>query len=329
MAIYISPATAIWQGRIDGTETDVLRWHQIIQSIDLNEPLVASNEKCIALIGFCCDEGVSRNKGRIGAKEGPFAIRKACCNFPLISENIFIADAGDVQCDDEDLEAAQQLLGEKVSMLLAGGYLPVVLGGGHEVAYGNFLGVSSVLGQQEFGIINFDAHFDIRAIEPHIGATSGTGIWQMNEHCGKSGNPFHYLALGIQQYSNTRRLFDTMAQMDSAYILADDFSQSQTEHILHIINCMLRNAGVVQLTIDMDVFAVAYAPGVSAQAFNGIVPGNIFKLLVKHIIQSGKVVSIDIAETNPLYDIDSRTSRLAAAILFDIALAYCDKPTKL
>jgi formiminoglutamase len=329
MALYISPSTAIWQGRIDGNEPDVLRWHQIIQSVDLNEPLVPNGYKGIALIGFCCDEGVSRNKGRIGAKEGPYAIRKACSNFPLISENIFIADAGDVLCDDDQLEDAQQLLGDKVAQLLQGGYFPIVLGGGHEVAYANFLGISSVLGRQEFGIINFDAHFDIRATQPEIGATSGTGIWQMNDHCTRLGNPFHYLALGIQQYSNTRRLFDTMAQMDSAYILADDFSQNQADHILHIINCILRNAGVVQLTIDMDVFAVPYAPGVSAQSFNGILPGNIFKQLLRHIVQSGKLVSIDIAETNPLYDIDSRTSRLAAAILFDIVLALCDKTSVL
>jgi formiminoglutamase len=329
MALYISPSIGVWQGRVDGTETDVLRWHQIIESVDLAQPLPAKANSGIAFIGFCCDEGVNRNKGRIGAKEGPFAIRKACCNFPLISENIYIADAGDVLCDNDDLEGAQQLLGEKVAMLLKGGFFPVVLGGGHEVAYANFLGVNTVLGQQDFGIINFDAHFDIRALQPEMGASSGTGIWQINEHCAKSGNPFHYVALGIQRYSNTRRLFDTMAQMDSAYILAEDFTQNQKDHILHIINCLLRNAGVVQLTIDMDVFAVPYAPGVSAQAFNGILPDNVFKQLLRAIVQSGKLVSIDIAETNPLYDIDSRTSRLAAAILFDIVYALCDSSAEL
>ncbi len=323
MAQYIPPSQDLWQGRIDGMEPDTLRWHQVVETINLTTSLPAGEKKGIALLGFGCDEGVRRNKGRIGAKEGPTAIRRACGGFPVMSANMRLSDAGDVACDDNDLEAAQVLLGEKVAELLQGGYLPVVLGGGHEVAYGNFLGISPMLKEKEFGIINFDAHFDIRAVDPIVGATSGTGIWQMHEHCKKAGSPFHYLALGIQQYSNTRRLFDTMAQLDSAYFLADQFIPDEAAHILHIINCILRNADLLQLTIDMDVFAVAHAPGVSAQAFNGIAPGAMFKQMVRHIIASGKLASIDIAETNPRYDIDDRTSRLAATIVFDIIQEYC------
>ncbi len=323
MAVYTPPNKNNWDGRIDGTEQDVLRWHQVIHCTDLNHsslPGINNDQKGIAIIGFCSDEGVRRNKGRVGAKDGPAAIRKGCCNFPVMTSSIIIADAGDVICDDEDLEAAQELLGGKVSQIKNRGYFPIVLGGGHEVAFANFLGIKSGFDKKEFGIINFDAHFDLRK-PGDAGVSSGTGIWQVHEYCKKAGTNFHYLALGIQQYSNTRRLFDTLKEMDAEYFLADQFTDKQSEHILHVINCMLGNAGVLQLTIDMDVFAVAHAPGVSAQAFSGIAPGNMFKQFVHHIIASGKVATIDIAETNPVFDIDARTSRLAAAIVFDIVQA--------
>ena len=58
-----------------------------------------------------------------------------------------------------------------------------------------------------------------------------------------------------------------------------------------------------------------------APSFNGISPNSMFKRIIRHIILSGKVASIDIAETNPLYDLDARTARLAASIVFDIVQA--------
>jgi formiminoglutamase len=46
-----------------------------------------------------------------------------------------------------------------------------------------------------------------------------------------------------------------------------------------------------------------------------------FKRLLRHIVLSGKVSSVDICEVNPQFDVDYRTSRLAAAFVFDIVQA--------
>lgn len=324
MAVYTPTQQSIWQGRIDGDQPDTLRWHQVMQCIDIDMsalPAINEHQQGVSIVGFNCDEGVRRNKGRQGAAKGPDAIRVACCNLPLIASHIVMADAGNVSCEDENLEAAQELLGNKIQKIRAAGYLPVVLGGGHEVAYANFNGIIPLKKKQEFGIINFDAHFDLREIDAAVGATSGTGIWQAKEYCKKHKVPFHYLAIGIQQYSNTKRLFSAADKMDAVYFLAENFCDDQLEHMLHVTNGILSNADVLQLTIDMDVFAAAHAPGVSAQSFNGISPNSMFKRLVRHIILSGKVASVDIAETNPLFDIDARTARLAASLIFDIVQA--------
>lgn len=324
MATYYPTPQSAWQGRIDGEDPDELRWHQVMQCIDLaNEtlPIMKESQQGICIIGFCSDDGVLRNKGRTGAAKGPETIRKACVNFPMVASHILMIDAGDVHCTDNRVEQAQKMLGEKIKRIIQAGYLPVVLGGGHEVAYANFNGIIPLEPKQELGVINFDAHFDLREVDPSIGATSGTGIWQMKEYCKTHNTPFHYLPIGIQQYSNTKRLFTIADGMDAIYFLAENFCENHLENMMHVINGIIGNADVLQLTIDMDVFAAAHAPGVSAPSFNGISPNSMFKRIIRHFILSGKVASVDIAETNPLYDLDARTARLAASIVFDIVQA--------
>ncbi len=43
---------------------------------------------------------------------------------------------------------------------------PIVLGGGHEIAFGHYCGIkdynASIDRKDKLGIINFDAHFDLR-----------------------------------------------------------------------------------------------------------------------------------------------------------------------
>ena len=322
MAIYQPPQP--WHGRNDGDGANVQRCHQAINLLDLNQSTnqLSNQSTQIAFIGFCSDEGVRRNQGRVGAKEAPAAIRKACSNFPVHFDKLRLYDAGDVVCDDGNLEAAQILVGEKIQWLISQKYFPIVLGGGHEVAYGNFSGIRHQLSSKSsFSVINFDAHFDLRQVDENVGATSGTGFWQMANDCKEHQTEFHYLAIGIQDCSNTKLLFETARNIGALYIKAEEFTNDQLEHILDQLNHVLDESDTVQLSIDMDVFTAATAPGVSAPAFNGIPPNSMFKRLLRHIVFSNKVASIDIAEVNPLYDVDNRTSRLAASFVFDMVQA--------
>lgn len=322
MALYRKTLPETWTGRIDGTDADLLRWHQVIQLCEPETlPRIKKGFQGIAIIGFCSDEGVHRNQGRIGAAEGPAAIRKACCNFPLVAGHIIMADAGDVICDNNDLEAAQQLMAEKIEAISKAGYLPIIFGGGHETALCGFKALGALPKKAEVGVINFDAHFDLRAVNPSVGSTSGTWAWQVAEACRESENPFHYLVMGVQQYSNTKRLFELATDMGAHYFKAEEFTNDQLHKMLNHINGILANSDRLLLSIDMDVFGSPFAPGVSASSFNGISPNAMFKRLLRHIILSGKVCSVDISEVNPLFDVDNRTSRLAAAFVFDIVQA--------
>ncbi len=314
--MYQSPNQAHWQGRTDGTEASVLRWHQSIQFLHLRGNLPPTEQNhAVAILGFCSDEGVRRNKGRIGAFHAPEALRKVISNFPTQSQKAHLAiyDAGDCVCIDQHLAQAQEKLAEKVALLLQANYYPMLLGGGHEITYGHFQGIRKAFPHAKIGIINFDAHFDIRPVESPIGATSGTGFWQIAQE----EQDFHYLALGIQENSNTQYLFDLAEQYGVEYVLGSSFNYDERQIVLQKIQNFINKVDIFYLTICLDVFAAPFAPAVSALAYNGIAPDKIFQDFFKYILASPKLKSMDIAELNPTLDIDGRTARLAASFIFE------------
>jgi len=320
---YRQPAA--WTGRIDGTDEELLRWHQRITPVNLLTgalPALKPHQQGVAFLGFACDEGVRRNKGRAGAAEGPVALRRASSNFPVhFDSQLILADAGDIICKDNQLEAAQEALADTVLTIRKAGYLPVLLGGGHEITYGHATGIYRHLKlrkrNEKLGLLNFDAHFDLR-IPGQEGSSSGTGFWQLAQDCNLEGMPFQYLALGIQANSNTQQLFRIAGDLDAQYVDADAFHLQDKALLQAAISQFIRDVDHIYLTIDMDVFAAAFAPGVSATAYNGIRPDGLFLESYRNILQSGKLAGIDIAELNPSLDVDNRTAKLAAGLLFEM-----------
>ncbi|MCU7618260.1 formimidoylglutamase [Chryseobacterium sp. PBS4-4] len=297
----------IWQGRLDGEE---LLFHRLFQRVREaeNHDLVITND--FVLHGFAVDEGVRRNKGRVGAKDAPDIIRKNMANFPVIMPDFSMLDFGNITCEDGDLEKAQTTLAENVSQVLAKGAKSMVLGGGHEVTFAHYSGIRNAFPDKKIGIINIDAHFDNRRPEDGVGASSGTGFWQIAQ---EENN--HTLHIGIQRNSNTLKLFDTAHQLGMKYILADEIFFENLPSVYERITELIESVDVLYLTICMDVFNASIAPGVSAAAYNGLFTDAAFMHFYKHILKSEKLVGLDVAEVNPQFDIQERTARLAASLV--------------
>ncbi|WP_162923528.1 formimidoylglutamase [Arachidicoccus soli] len=306
-----------WTGRNDGDDWVQMRWWQIVQAIQLNEIGKEELEHSLVFLGFECDEGVARNKGRVGAIKGPESLRKVFSNLPV---HFFpyqkIVDLGNIICTNKNLEEAQKHLSMTVAMILEKGGFPFLLGGGHEILYGHSVGVRKNYPNKKIGIVNFDAHFDLRKPIENI-ATSGNGFYQIAEDCKRENNDFLYFVLGIQESSNTLELFDRAKNLDVNYILARDIHLLNIEKIKNELKNFLNKTDIVCLTIDLDVFASADSPGVSAPTPNGLRYDFVFYEIIKCLAESKKVVSIDFAELNPNFDIDHRTAKLAANIAFD------------
>ena len=314
---YQKPDMTNWYGRIDSTENyDAFRWHQWIQPMDLGQKQLfekmPSQKIGIALLGFSSDEGVRRNQGRTGASKGPASIRKELRNLPCsFTQELKLYDAGNILCEDDDLETSQNALAAAVADLLTLGLFPIIMGGGHEVAYGNYKGL--MLKNMTPGIVNFDAHFDIRPY--HAQGSSGTMFRQIYDDLMHIHQPYHYFAIGIQKRGNTVDLFKTADKMGVHYLMAKDIGEGDCEDALEKFKNYIQHQEQLYMTICTDVFSSAFAPGVSATQPLGLNPERVLKFF-KTAFRSGRVVLFDIAEVSPRFDNDNVTSNLAATFIF-------------
>lgn len=109
---------------------------------------------------------------------------------------------GTISVDGEKLEAAHQALREAVAACQRAGKRTLVLGGGHETAFGHGAGVLDAFPGEKVGIINLDAHLDLRFAEC---ASSGTPFRQLALECEAQQRGFHYTCIGVSRAANTRR----------------------------------------------------------------------------------------------------------------------------
>ena len=331
---------SLWTGRVEPFETQRARyWYQLAQPYDFDKA-----GQRVGLVGFACDQGVRRNQGRIGARAAPPLLKSTFASLPVIKEiqdsfegklTTLMADAGDIECEDNDefaeqiLEEAQQCYADVITSVIKQGSLAIGLGGGHAIAYGSFLGLwqamqtapsdqDKIKAQTVIGIINFDAHLDIRASDV---ATSGTPFRQIAEHLQAFNQPFHYCCIGVSRLSNTAALFDRADDLGVQIISDEDCNHKKWKKLASQITHFIEQVDIIYLTIDMDCMPASVVPGVSAPAAYGINLGFVERA-VKLIMDSGKVKIADIAEINPTYDIDNRSCKVAARLLSTIVERY-------
>lgn len=337
MTTSSTPASA-WTGRHDGDGPEHARWHQAVQVVRRGEadgdgpsgevaeagaavPDPAADH--VALLGFRSDEGVRRNRGRVGAADGPAALRRALAPLalhgPLAHGEVQLHDLGDAETVGEDLEAGQAAAAALTAHGLdrAGSRLTVVLGGGHETAWSSYLGLmGSGFGPragQRWGVLNLDAHFDLRS-EPR--PTSGTPFAQMAEAEHAAGRELRYAVLGIAEPSNTGTLFARARELGVTWWTDEQCLAADAEGITRFVEQFAAELDVLYLTIDLDVLPAAVAPGVSAPAAHGV-PLPLIAAAVRTAAGSGKLALLDVVELNPSLDLDSRTARTAARLIDD------------
>ncbi|PQV54330.1 formimidoylglutamase [Paraburkholderia sp. BL21I4N1] len=315
----------VWAGRCDDGEPGDTRrvFNQVVPFGDGRQGERESCREMPVIVGFGSDEGVRRNQGRTGAAHAPKELRRALAGLPAKVALTSLADAGDVVCDDGDLEGAQVELAQVVSDVLASGGRPLVFGGGHEVAWGTYSGLrlhrerEAVAGARSAAsrkllIVNFDAHFDLRQKRP---ANSGTPFDQIANDCAERGVPFNYVCFGISDLGNTASLFAHAEQLGVRYVLDVDMQDVHLPQRLNELQSLLDATDDVYLTIDLDVLPAATAPGVSAPAALGV-PLSVVEAMVQRVRASGKLRVADIAEYNPSLDQDKRTARAAARLAY-------------
>lgn len=261
----------------------------------------------VVLLGFPSDRGVERNGGRPGAAEGPREIRRRLAGLTpdgtrhgasteLLGRT---EDLGDVEVTGE-VAADQERLAERLAPHLRRGAVAVVLGGGHETAYGHFLGhVEAGLRPR---VLNVDAHPDVR--EPgEAGGHSGSPFRQALLH--PSGACRGYRVAGLRRAAVAREHLAFLEEQGAPWRWREGCDRPALEEEVGRLDAP------ALVSLDLDAVDAAHAPGVSAPATGGLEPAA-WLAAAEAAGRSPAVRSLDVVELNPRFDVDGRTARLAA-----------------
>jgi formiminoglutamase len=283
------------------------------------------------IVGFPEDEGVRRNGGRVGAAEAPREIRGWLWRLTpwhpggdwATTREIDLTaspplDLGDLRISGK-LEQSQEALGLVIAELLKREAVPIVIGGGHETAYGHYLGY--VGAGKAVGVINVDAHLDVRPLLNGLGH-SGSPFRQMLEHPTHPLPGPNYICLGVQPGSVGREHW-IYAESRGCVVHTETKVWGKGSLSLMIGQVLTARMEFSKLpaflTIDADAFRMTDVPGVSAPNVNGFWGAE--ALMTAQVAgTSPYVCSFELVEINPSLDRDGQSARWAALVVWNFLI---------
>ncbi len=293
--------------------------------------MTVAASRTIEVIGVPMDLGGSRR----GVDMGPSAIRYAGLRERLERMGLALRDHGNLRVPDpgeerkhppdpkahfhQEIGAVAQELASHVAAVLRRGNFPLVLGGDHSVAMGTLAGLARA-GRRP-GVVWLDAHPDINSPE-----TTRSG----NVH----GMPLA-VALGIAKAPFVDSLRATVDGSACAVVGIREVDPGEREHIgaagvlaLTIADVDRLGMGAVMekalgaagrgdgihLSMDMDVIDPNEAPGVGTPVRGGITYREA-QLAMEMVAATGRLVSMEVAEVNPVLDRANATASLAVELI--------------
>ncbi|SRR5690606_2183356 len=316
----------------------------VLRPVDIPKPTTAADDPRIAnlvghgctaetadvvLVGFPSDLGVRINGGRPGAAAGPRAIREHLYRMTPDARNVEeftgvlerTVDLGDVEVAQNEkatggLEADQHRLAGVLEPYLRRGAVAIVLGGGHETAFGHFLGYA--MSERPIEILNWDAHPDVRVLKDGVGH-SGSPFRQALEH--PSGICRRYSVVGLSAHQVAAAHVSFVREHGGLAVWNDEVSESTIREIY------TASTSPMMVSFDLDAVDQSAAPGVSAPSAHGL-PVSLWLTAAYEAGKSRRVQSIDVVELNPAHDVDGRTARLAALTVWSFLRGRADGPSE-
>ncbi|MBK7404664.1 MAG: formimidoylglutamase [Phycisphaerales bacterium] len=260
----------------------------------------------VALLGLPDDTGVTLNRGRPGAAEGPRAFREALARYGVESPEgrpwPRVFDAGDIRPDTTNLAETHRRVTSATESLLDLGLLPVAIGGGHDLTFPFVRALASRT--KPLQGVYFDPHLDVR---PEPG--SGMAFRALIEQCGLSGLD----NFGFSPLVNSAE--------HRAWFTSNGGAIGDETHLSARLEAPHHDLFV---SLDLDVIDMAFAPGVSAMNPCGWTPRQAEEAAFL-AGASERVRCFDIMELSPPHDDSGRTARLAAHLFLAFLRGFTER----
>ncbi len=291
-----------------------------------------NSNKNIDVIGVQIDLGASQK----GVAMGPHAIRYAGVKPLLRNLGYNVLDKGDIippqegktidnMYNFERVYATNKGLFNSVTETLENGHFPLVLGGDHSIAAGSVSAVAKHYEPKgEIGIIWIDAHGDWNDNKTSdtgnmhgmpYSAVCGWGpdamvdfgqtpYYVSTEHCVQvAGHAFD--PAEIKRMKEAGMHVFTMTDIDRLGML---------EVMRQAIEIASNGTVGFHLSFDVDAITPEYAPGTGTVVPDGITAREAFTA-AELVSDSGKLISMDLVEVNPILDEKNKTGKIAAELI--------------
>lgn len=285
------------------------------------------------LLGLNYDTEAGR--GWPGARYAPNSIRAALSGIMNRMENGYLFDVNENRlvdynkidlkdfgnCDNiahyEHFKALKDMA-EEIKKVMAEGYKPILLGGDHSVTNAGIMALHDVA-DGKIGIIDFDAHLDLKFDSPVQGKYSGSS------EIGRATEMEKYDARNIVEIGprgfNYPEHYHFIKESGLGIFTARDVNKLGVEEIARRTLAKVReNTDYVYMTVDIDALDMAYAIGSGGQE-----PAGLTHFQLSDLIRACApyVDIIDFVEVNPMTDHRELTSHVCANLLLDyIAARY-------
>jgi arginase len=286
----------------------------------------------IRVIGAPMDLGADRR----GVDIGTSAIRYADLNHKLRSLGHHVRDLGNLPVPQPEsqplgnpklkylepiVRVCEELAGTVTSILQEGDF-PLVLGGDHSIALGSVSGVAKV--HKNIGIIWIDAHADFNTDETTpsgnihgmiLASLAGLGNSSLTDVGGWSPK-VHTESIVIVGARDLDTGEKELLRTHSIHIFSmSDIDQLGISEVMRqALTIAGQNNDGIHLSLDMDGLDPREAPGVGTPVRGGLSYREAH-LAMELIADSGKLLSMDVVEVNPILDRENATALLAVELV--------------
>ena len=134
----------------------------------------------------------------------------------------------------------------------------------------------------------------------------------------------HFVEIGAQGHVNSKAHNHFLRKKHASIVFLSDVRKHGPDRVMKDLFSRTRSCAALFISIDIDVVAQAFAPGSSAPSPDGLAAEHVLRFA--YLAGKNKNVRIfEIMEVNPVYDVDERTSRLAANLVLEFCTGFATR----